>query len=123
MKQLFDLRHFAFLVMSFSILEKGWNVLACPLLGLIWLLFTFLTRNYFFGKYSPYRLIRPLVSLLLNPAIPLRRASSIFHSWHEILIKRDIKGIKCAVIVWAATRANTVRKRACANFLCFCQAS
>jgi len=85
MKQLFDLRHFAFLVMSFSILEKGWNVLACPLLGLIWLLFTFLTRNYFFGKYSPYRLIRPLVSLLLNPV----RDSSSPRLVHLSFLARD----------------------------------
>lgn len=80
----------------------------CPSLDLIWPLFTFLSRNYFFGKYSRYRLTRPFVSLLLNP---VRDSSSpVFHSWHEILIKRDIKGIKCAVIVWAVARATRFAK-------------
>lgn len=106
MQQVSDLRYFAFL----DVFLDTWKGTECTRVSFVGLRSS-RSHNYFFGKYSPYRLIRPLVSLLLNPVRDSSppHFSSVFHSRHEILIKRDIKGIKCAVIVWA-TRATRFAK-------------
>lgn len=46
-----------------------------------------------------------------RPRFSTRSPRCVFHFWHEVLIKRDIKGIKCAVILWAVARGTRSAKR------------